>query len=105
VVVVVGLTVVEPLPDAEVKVPGAMATVVALAVVQRSVVLPPLATLVGLAVKEVTAGGVAVVPAPPGVEPQLVRAATLMTAMSSSQSVRSERWGTFATGTSQKLKG
>jgi glucose dehydrogenase len=54
--VVVGLTVVEPLAVVEVKVPGVMAMLVAPVVVQVSVLLEPELTLVGLAVKEATLG-------------------------------------------------
>ena len=56
VVVAVGLTVVDPLADAEVKVPGVMATLVAPVVDQLSVVLAPETMVASLAVKEVIAG-------------------------------------------------
>ena len=55
-VVAVGLTVVEPLADVEVKVPGVMAMLVAPVVVQLSVLLEPALMLVGLAVKELIVG-------------------------------------------------
>jgi hypothetical protein len=55
-VVVVGLTLVEPLADAVVKVPGVMATLVAPVVDQLSVLLEPELMLVGLAVNDVIAG-------------------------------------------------
>jgi hypothetical protein len=56
VVVDVGLTVVEPLADADVNDPGVMAMVVAPAVVQLNVLLDPELILVGLAVKELIVG-------------------------------------------------
>jgi hypothetical protein len=56
VVVAVGLTVVEPVAVVAVKVPGAMATVVAPVTDQVSVVLAPEFMVVGLAVKEVIDG-------------------------------------------------
>jgi type III secretory pathway component EscT len=56
VVVTVGLTLVEPLANVEVKVPGVMATLAAPAVAQASVLLVPEVMLVGLAVKEVMVG-------------------------------------------------
>ena len=56
VVVAVGLTVVEPLADVAVKVPGVMAIPVAPAVAQLSVLLEPEAMLAGLAVKELIVG-------------------------------------------------
>ena len=63
--VAAGLTVVEPVAEVEVKVPGAMATEVAPVVDQARVVLAPLAMVPGLAVKEVIAGeGVRAEPAP-----------------------------------------
>jgi hypothetical protein len=52
----VGLTVVEPLAAVEVKVPGVMAMLVALAVVQLSVLVPPVAMLAGFAVKALIEG-------------------------------------------------
>lgn len=63
VVVAVGLTLVEPFADDEVKVPGVIARLVAPLVVQLSVLLEPELMVVGLAVKELMvglAGGVAV---------------------------------------------
>jgi hypothetical protein len=56
VVVAVGLTLVEPVADAEVKEPGEMATLVAPDVVQLSVLVEPELMLVGLAVKELIIG-------------------------------------------------
>jgi hypothetical protein len=56
VVVAVGLTLVEPLANVEVNVPGVMAMLVAPLVAQLSVLLESAFTLVGLAVKEVIAG-------------------------------------------------
>jgi len=56
VVVAVGFIVVEPLADAEVKVPGVMAILVAPAAVQLSRLLVPELMLVGFAVKEVIVG-------------------------------------------------
>jgi hypothetical protein len=56
VVVAVGLTLVEPLADVDVNVPGVMAILVAPVVAQLSVLLEPEAMLVGLAVKEVIVG-------------------------------------------------
>ena len=58
--VAVGLTLVEPLADFEVNVPGVMAMLVAPVVAQLSVLLEPEVTLVGLAVKELTTGLLAV---------------------------------------------
>jgi hypothetical protein len=52
VVVAVGLTLVEPVADVEVKVPGEMETVVALLVAQFRVLVAPEFTLVGLAAKD-----------------------------------------------------
>ncbi len=52
----VGLTLVEPLADVEVYVPGAMAMLVAPVVAQLSVLLVPDVIVVGLAVKELMAG-------------------------------------------------
>ena len=51
-----GLTVVLPLADAEVKVPGVMAMVVAPVVVQLRVLLEPELMVVGFAVKELIVG-------------------------------------------------
>jgi hypothetical protein len=56
VVVAVGLTLVEPLADVEVKEPGETATLVAPDVVQLSVLVEPELMLVGLAVKELIVG-------------------------------------------------
>jgi hypothetical protein len=56
VVVAVGLTLVEPLVDVDVNVPGVMAIFVAPFVDQLSVVLEPKVMLVGLALKELIAG-------------------------------------------------
>ena len=55
-VVAVGLTLVEPLANVDVNVPGVMAILVAPAVAQLSVLLVPEFMLVGVAVKEVIAG-------------------------------------------------
>lgn len=51
-----GLTLVEPVPAPEVKLPGVIATLVAPLVVQRSVLLEPEVMLLGLAVKELMVG-------------------------------------------------
>jgi hypothetical protein len=56
VVVAVGLTLVEPLADIDVNVPGVMAMLVAPIVAQVSVLLEPEVMLVGLAVKELIVG-------------------------------------------------
>ncbi|MGA9670566.1 MAG: hypothetical protein WBQ94_15245, partial [Terracidiphilus sp.] len=56
VVVAVGLTVVEPLADVDVNVPGVMAMLVAPVVTQLSVLLEPELMLVGLAVNELIVG-------------------------------------------------
>jgi len=56
VVVAVGLTFVEPLADVEVKVPGAIARLVAPVDTQLSVLLEPEVIPVGLAVKELIVG-------------------------------------------------
>jgi hypothetical protein len=56
VVVAVGLTLVEPLADVDVNVPGVMAMLVAAVVVQLSVLLEPEIILVGRAVKELMVG-------------------------------------------------
>jgi hypothetical protein len=56
VVVTVGLTLVEPVADVDVKVPGVMAILVAPVVAQLSVLLEPEVILVGLAVKELMVG-------------------------------------------------
>jgi hypothetical protein len=56
VVVAIGLTLVEPLADVEVNVPGVMARLVAPVVAQLSVLLEPEVILVGLAVKELITG-------------------------------------------------
>ena len=55
-VVAVGLTLVEPLANVEVNVPGVMAILVAPVVTQLSVLLEPELMLVGLAVKELIVG-------------------------------------------------
>ena len=52
----VGLTVVEPVADVDVKVPGEIATVVASVVAQLSVLLAPELMPVGFAVKDVIVG-------------------------------------------------
>jgi len=57
--VAAGLTVVEPVADVEVKVPGVMAMVVAPVVTQLNVLLAPELMLVGFAVKDVMVGLVA----------------------------------------------
>jgi hypothetical protein len=56
VVVAIGFIVVEPLADVDVNVPGVMATLVAPAAAQLSVLLVPLFIFVGLAVNEVIVG-------------------------------------------------
>jgi len=56
VVVAVGLTLVEPLADVDVNVPGVMATLVAPAVFQFNVLLEPEVMAAGLAVKELIVG-------------------------------------------------
>jgi hypothetical protein len=56
-----GFTVVDPLADVEVNVPGVMAMEVAAVVVQLSVLLEPEAMLAGLAVKELMVGLLGVV--------------------------------------------
>ena len=55
-VVAVGLTLVEPLAEVDVKLPGAMEILVAPVVTQLSVLLEPEAMLAGLAVKLVMVG-------------------------------------------------
>jgi len=60
VVVAVGLTLVEPLTDVDVKVPGVMAMLVAPVVAQLNVLLEPEVILEGLAVKELISGLLAV---------------------------------------------
>jgi hypothetical protein len=55
----VGLTVVEPLADADVNVPGVIDTRIAPVVVQLSMLLLPELILAGLAVKELITGKVA----------------------------------------------
>ena len=59
-VVAVGLTFVEPLAEVDVNEPGVMAILVAPVVAQLNVLLEPEATLVGLAVKELITGLLAV---------------------------------------------
>ena len=59
-VVAVGLTLVEPLADMDVNVPGAMAMLAAPLVAQLSVLLEPGLILVGLAAKELIVGMLAV---------------------------------------------
>jgi flagellar biosynthesis protein FliR len=56
VVVAVGLTLVDPLADVDVNVPGVMAMLLAPLVAQLNVLLEPEAMFVGLAVKELMAG-------------------------------------------------
>jgi hypothetical protein len=56
VVVTVGLKLVDPVAEVEVKLPGVMAILVAPVVVQASVLLKPEAIFVGLAVKESIVG-------------------------------------------------
>ena len=58
VVVAVGLTVVEPVPEVDVNVPGVIEIPVAPVVVQLSVLLPPEEMLVGFAVNELITGNV-----------------------------------------------
>ena len=55
-VVAVGLTLVVPVADVDVKAPGVIAMLVASVVAQLSVLLEPEVMLVGLAVKESTVG-------------------------------------------------
>ena len=55
-VVADGLTLVEPLPEVEVNVPGVMARLVAPVVAQLSMLLEPEVTLAGLAVKDLITG-------------------------------------------------
>ena len=55
-VVAVGLTLVEPLAEVDVNVPGLMAILVAPVVAQLNVLLEPEVILVGLAVKELIVG-------------------------------------------------
>ena len=59
-VVAVGLTLVEPLADVEVNVPGVMASLLVPVVTQLSVLLEPEVILEGLAVKELISGLLAV---------------------------------------------
>ena len=54
--VAVGLTLVDPVADVDVKFPGVMAIVVAPVVAQSSVLLEPTVMPVGLAVKELMVG-------------------------------------------------
>jgi hypothetical protein len=56
VVVAVGCTLVEPLADVDVNVPGVMAILVAPLVTQLNMLLEPDAMMVGLAVKELIVG-------------------------------------------------
>jgi hypothetical protein len=56
VTVAVGLTVVEPLTDVDVNVPGVMARLVAPLVTQLSALLEPAVMLAGFAVKELMVG-------------------------------------------------
>jgi hypothetical protein len=56
VVVAVGLTLVEPLADVEVKEPGVMPILVGPEVIQLSVLLEPAVMLEGLAMKELIVG-------------------------------------------------
>jgi hypothetical protein len=56
VVVAVGLTLVEPLAEVEVNVPGVMASLLAPVVTQLSVLLEPEVMREGLAVKELISG-------------------------------------------------
>jgi hypothetical protein len=60
VVVAVGLTLVEPLAEVEVNVPGVMASLLAPVVTQLSVLLEPEVIREGLAVKELISGLLAV---------------------------------------------
>jgi len=60
-VVTVGLTLVDPLADVDVNVPGVIPILVAPVVAQLSVLLAPELMLVGLAVKELIVGFAAVV--------------------------------------------
>jgi len=61
VVVAVGLTLVEPLADVDVNVPGVMAILVAPLVAQFSVLLEPELIVVGLAVKPLIVGALCTV--------------------------------------------
>jgi hypothetical protein len=77
VVVAVGLTVVEPVADVDVNVPGVMAMVVAPVVTQLNVLVEPELMLVGFAVNDVMVGFVTggVVLDEPDEVPQPMRAA------------------------------
>jgi len=70
VVVAVGLMLMEPLADVDVKVPGLIATPVAPATSQLSVLLEPEFMLVGFAVKEVIVGAAPFSEFDPDVAPQ-----------------------------------
>ena len=74
-VVAVGLTLVEPVADVDVKVPGAMAILVAPTTIQLKVLLLPEVMLVGSAVKEAIVGA-EIVAGGGVVEPQLVSPTT-----------------------------
>lgn len=56
----VGVTLVDPFAEADVNVPGVMATLVDPVVTQLSVLLDPAVTLAGLAVNELMVGALAV---------------------------------------------
>ena len=79
-VVAVGLTLVEPLADVDVNVPGAMARLVAPVVAQLSALLEPELIFVGLAVKELIVGlfGVEVPPFTVTVSVEVVEPAALV---------------------------
>jgi hypothetical protein len=62
VVVAVGLTIVDPVADVDVNVPGVIAILAAPAVVQLSVLLEPEAMLVGLGENELMVGFPGVLP-------------------------------------------
>lgn len=83
--VAVGLTVVEPVAEAEVNVPGAMAMEAAPEVVQLRVLVAPLAMVPGLAAKEAMVGGDAGVGWLPGDDPPHPASAPQFTARRSSK--------------------
>ena len=82
--VVVGLTLVEPLAAVEVKVPGTMEIFVAPVVSQLSVLLCPRMMLVGLALKELIVGFVAARAAAPPSATQAVKISAINTVLAHS---------------------
>jgi hypothetical protein len=72
VVVAVGLTLVEPIEDADVKVPGVMLMLDASAVVQLRVLLAPELTLVGFAANDDIVGGICLSAGGSETPPQLI---------------------------------